>query len=86
MGMDLAGADLSYNWAGWRSLLALLKEWEVDLSEFRGTNDGDSISPETCKAVADAIEAHLHEVDSDTRKWLIPQISKWRDCNGCFQY
>jgi len=86
MGMDLIGSGLSYNWTGWRDLLQLLEQWEVDVSEFRGTNDGDPISPETCRAVADAIETHLDELEDETRNWLEPQIRHWRNCNGCYQY
>ena len=86
MGMDLVGVDLSYNWRSWGFLISRLNEWGVDTSEFRGTNDGDIISKETCIAVADAIERHLCELDDDDREFLEPHIDKWRTCNGCEQW
>ena len=86
MGMDLIGANLSYNWSSWVVLISRLDEWGVDTSEFRGTNDGDPISKETCIAVADAIERHLGEVDDVARGFLEPHIDKWRTCNGCEQW
>lgn len=87
MGMDLIGSGLSYNWARWQYLLELLEKWGVNIDEFEYfNNDGHPISKITCMAVADAIEAHLDELDLDTRNWLEPQIPSWRYCNGCSQY
>jgi hypothetical protein len=31
-------------------------------------------------AIADAIEAHLDELDELHRKWLAPHIDDWRIC------
>jgi len=87
MGMDLVACnpdakDGRYNWAGWEYLFELLDGWDVDLSEFSGFNDGDLISEETCKKVADAIEEHLNELELDDRIWLEPHIELWRNCGG----
>ena len=86
MGMDLIGAGLSYNMAGWRFLISKLDEWGVDTREFRGNNDGDPISKKTCVAVANAIESHLEELDDRDRLWLESHIEKWRTCDGCEQW
>jgi hypothetical protein len=86
MGMDLIGAGLSYNWAGWRRLAKHLGSWGVDTMEMRFSNDGAPISRTTCLAVANAIEAHLDELDEDDRKWLQPHIKSWRQCLGCQQW
>jgi hypothetical protein len=86
MGMDLIGAGLSYNWAGWHWLVNRLLYWGVDVRELTFHNDGDLISKETCVAVADALEAHLHELDEEERIWIEPHIEQWRNCNGCSQW
>jgi len=86
MGMDLIGAQLSYNWSGWEWLVEKLDEWGVDVSEFRFSNDGDLISKETCIKVAQAIEEHLDELDYEFQEWLEPHIFHWRECGGCRQY
>lgn len=86
MGMDLIGAELSYNWASWEWLVIHLDSWGVDVSEFKGTNDGDPISKETCMAVADALEAHIDELDESHREWIRLHIERWQNCNGCFQW
>jgi len=86
MGMALIGARYNhYNWSGWRWLITHLESWGVDVREFRFSNDGDFISPETCMAVADAIEAHLTELDDKDREWIEPHIDAWRHCGGCSQ-
>lgn len=86
MGMELIGADISYSWHGWAYLISKLDEWGVDTREFRGCNDGDPISKETCIAVGNAIEQHLDELDEAQRRFLAPQIDKWRTCDGCEQW
>ena len=86
MGMDLIGARLSYNWSGWRWLVARLKSWGVDVRELKFYNDGDPISPETCVAIADAIEVHLDELDDDDREVMASHIDAWRHCGGCEQW
>ena len=86
MGMDLVGADLSYNWSGWAWLSDHLRKWGVDTSELKFFNDGDRISQSTCQAIAQAIEQHLHELSPDDRKWLEPHIERWRCCEGCEQW
>ena len=75
-----------YNWSGWSLLCEHLEKWGVDTSEFRGVNDGDKISAKTCRAVADAIEAHLHELDEPHRNWLAPHVARWRTCGGYAQF
>lgn len=71
-----------YNWIGWTTLIRLLKEWGIDISEFSESNDGEVISQKTCLLVADAIERHLTLMDEDCRRWLEPHITLWRTCGG----
>jgi hypothetical protein len=71
-----------YNWSGWTYITNKLAEWGVPLDEFSGLNDGDIISAETCCKVADAIDAHLHELDDRDRAWLGPHALLWRTCGG----
>lgn len=75
-----------YNWNGWFYLQDRLREWGVDISEFRGVNDGDKISAKTCRAVADAIEKHLAGMDERDRNWLSPHVKLWRTCGGYAQH
>ena len=74
-----------YNWSGWSWLCDHLSAWGVPMGEFSGMNDGDPISAETCEKVAQAIEAHLGELDGDHRAWLQPHIALWRTCGGYWQ-
>jgi hypothetical protein len=94
MGMDLYPIDetnphrISYNLAGWETLLGFLRDWGVDVTEFRGTNDGDIISAATCEVVASAIAAHLDDLPFRDRKWLTGAAEAWRqmsDLGGCRQ-
>lgn len=71
-----------YNWAGWSEIIRLLNEWGVDISEFARMKDGDEISDNTCKAVANAIEQHLPKLSEQDRNWLQPHIALWRTCGG----
>jgi hypothetical protein len=75
-----------YNWFNWGWLCDKLDEWNVDISEFSGTNDGDRISAKTCKAVAQAIEDNLHTLSQQKQEWLRPHIELWRTCGGYRQY
>lgn len=75
-----------YNWNGWRWLVEHLNKWGVDTIEFSGFNDGDLISEETCKKVADAIEKNLHTLDEEDQTWLKEDIILWRTCGGYYQY
>jgi hypothetical protein len=75
-----------YNWSSWKWLLDHLKIWDVDVHEFSGMNDGDVISEATCLRVADAIEAHLPELDPVEREWLAPHVALWRTCGGYYQF
>jgi len=75
-----------YNWTGWRWIVDHLQAWGVSTSEFKGCNDGDPISAETCRKVADAIEAHLPELEERDRKWLAPHVERWRTCGGYQQF
>jgi hypothetical protein len=100
MGMDLVpvnpsaempndddyGNGLHYNWAGWRWITTFLEEKGVDLSEFSGFNDGEIISEDTCKIVADTLEEHLKGFDAETRNWIEPHILRWRTCGGYEQW
>lgn len=75
-----------YNWSGWRWLVDHLNEWGVDTSEFKGMNDGDPISEGTCIKVAEAIEAHLDELELRDQQWLKNHPTLWRTCGGYLQY
>ncbi|MBM3740867.1 MAG: hypothetical protein FJW39_34410 [Acidobacteria bacterium] len=91
MGMDLFSVSgtsgISYNWTAWRWLIGKLNEWGVDTSEFTDHNDGDRISADTCRAVADALEAHIDEIDDlETREFYREGIQAWRECNGFRQW
>lgn len=100
MGMDLMPVNPSndaprndygvtwgrYNWAGWRYIVDKCNEWGVDTSKFQGANDGALIPAATCRQVADAIEAHLHELPIEEQQWLKPHIALWRTCGGYRQY
>lgn len=69
MGIDLISTknEFHYNWGGWRWLYEHLVGWDVGVEELKFTNDGDFISAETCKAIAEALDRHrgelLHEED-----------------------
>ena len=100
MGMDLKPIDPSpdaptdeygvtwgrYNWSGWSWLVDHLNKWGVDTNEFKGMNDGDPISKETCLKVADTIEQHLDELEPRDQKWLKDDIVLWRTCGGYEQH
>ena len=100
MGMDLKPIEPSddapsnergivygrYNWKGWDALINYLNKWELDTSEFLSYNDGDVISDETCKEVANAIEANLHTLSQEDKEWLQPHIILWRTCGGYEQW
>jgi len=75
-----------YNWTGWSFLLSHLQGWGVPLDEFRGMNDGEVISDETCKLVANAIEHNIKQLSLDDEDWLRPHIALWRTCGGYEQW
>lgn len=76
-----------YSWSGWNRLLEYLEKWgDVPLNEFAGTNDGDIISDETCKKVADSLERHLVDIEDDYREEFKSDIVLWRTCGGYKQY
>lgn len=75
-----------YNWSGWSWIEQHLQAWGVDTHEFDGSNDGEKISAETCRKVADAIEAHIGELDEEHQTWLRPHIELWRTCGGYEQH
>ncbi len=77
---------IHYNWRGWRYVIEKLRQWDVDVSEFRHSNDGELIKAKTCKAVAQAIEDNLHTLDEKEQNWLRPHIDLWRTCGGYRQY
>jgi hypothetical protein len=92
MGMDLSPINaklegLSYNWDAWLFLMEKLNEWGVDTREFSGSNDGELISASTCRAVADALEAHVDEIPGEkNRKFFRAGIEAWRHSNGFCQW
>lgn len=71
-----------YNIAGWRWLYEHLSDWGVNLPDWRWLNDGEVIGQATCLRIANAIEAHLPELDDESRKWIEPHIILWRECGG----
>ena len=75
-----------YNWTGWTTIERLLRSWGVSTHEFASSNDGAVISAETCQRVADAIAAHISEMDERDRAWLEPHITLWRTCGGYEQW
>lgn len=101
MGMDLAPINPSadaprdehnepiwghYNWLGWCWLITHLTEWNIPHPSLYGFNDGDEIPDAECKAIADALEAHLDELSPEHRKWTLPKIALWRTCGGYNQF
>jgi len=92
MGMDLIPSlkevgDLHYNWAGWDQLCDLLAKNNVLTDEFTGVNDGDYISVETCREVANTLENHFEEEKEGWGEgYLRKQIEFWRECRGCRQW
>jgi len=81
--------ELHYNWYGWERLCRFLRHHQVDLSEFRGCNDGDPISEATCIKVADTIDKFYPELadppHSTGEDWNEDAIC-WRTCGGYKQY
>lgn len=94
MGMDLIPVkpepfvqpSLHYNWCGWRTLVGFLEKNEVDISEFSGWNDGELISQETCRKVANVIEDNLVEFKKTYERDMDDDINFWRHCGGCNQH
>ena len=78
--------DGRYNISGWTTLWNLLIDWNIDVSEFSGYNDGEIICQETCQDVAKAIEDNLHTLDEKHKNWLQPHIELWRTCGGYEQW
>lgn len=75
-----------YNWTGWSWLWEHLAEWGIDTRDFSGSNDGELIPAEKCVEVANAIEAHIGELDEEHQAWLRPHIKLWRTCGGYRQF
>jgi hypothetical protein len=75
-----------YNWSGWSWLRTHLEDWGVDTSELTSMNDGATISEATCLKIADAIEAHLDELNAEDRGWMKNHIALWRTCGGYEQW
>jgi hypothetical protein len=60
-------------------LIDHLEGWAVDISEYSWTNDGDIISDETGKKVADAIEKHQPEFSEKAYPLFQPEhVALWR--------
>ncbi len=86
---DQEGESVDYNWNGWGTLVGYLRTWGVDVSEFKGVNDGDPISAETCRKVSNAIADHLEELSPEDQSWLKDHPALWcylADAGGCKQY
>jgi hypothetical protein len=86
---EFEGEPLDYNCTGYETLTHYLKRWGVDVSEFNGRNEGYPISAETCNKVADALDAHLHELSADHKRWLECHAAEWRrlgEAGGCEQH
>ena len=77
---------LQYNLDDWGWLRQQLRGWGVDTARFSGCNDGERIPATVCRQVADALAAHLGELDGEQRKWLRPQIRVWRTGGGFRQW
>ena len=58
---DPGGSTLYYSWEGWRWIRELAKADGISPGELAESNDGDEISPATCRALAAAIESHQEE-------------------------
>lgn len=90
MGMDLSpkveGHDLHFNWNGWSEFTILLERWGVNTDEFVHHNDGDPISNETCKRIADELERHLPSMNERDQRWLRPMVNAFRNCGGMEQW
>lgn len=60
MGMDLNSKRgdeyYRFNWSGWTAVCDFLDELGCDTSEFAGSNDGNLVSPKSCKAIADRLD------------------------------
>jgi hypothetical protein len=82
MGMSLRSTEscLDYNWAAWDAMVKKVAEWGVDTAPMRFTNDGDLIPPDTCRQVADAIEAHADVAP----RWMLEDVPAWRQCGEGF--
>jgi hypothetical protein len=67
MGMYLIpvkrGRSLSYNAGAWDELIDILDSWGVDTRELWSRTDDDLISEATCRAVGEALQAHMNEID-----------------------
>ena len=79
-------ASLHYNWSGWRYITNFLDKYNELTGEFAGSNDGDAISAETCRRVADCIEKHVNELPPEDKEWLTKHIPYWRHCGGFNQW
>lgn len=67
-----------YNNNGWWNLRESLKEAGLqEADELPGSNDGDEISAEVCKKIADLIENHPALAWCDRR-----DVVEWRYCGG----
>ena len=88
-----AGAVIpgEYTCEGWLLLLPALAQWGVDTTSFPCRNIGEVISAESCREVADTLEAHLGEyVDLIYPHWdiqcaldeAVNDIHGWRTCGG----
>lgn len=76
-----------HNWSGWSRLCDLLIRLDIDLSEFRGCNDGDIISEATCTKVYNVVKQHWNTtLTQSERDWLEGRIELWKTCGGWEQY
>ena len=77
---------LNYNLDDWGWLRGQLRVWGVDTAQFSDCNDGERIPAKVCRQVADALAAHLDEIDGEEREWWQPQIQIWRTGGGFRQW
>ena len=77
---------LKYPWTDWVKLKTHLEGWGVDAQRLVDTNDGERIPALVARKIADAIEAHLCELERAEQQWLRPHIRIWRNGGGFRQY
>lgn len=74
-----------YNWSGWNYLGDFLEKHGCDV-ELAGMNDGEELSAEDCKRVAQCIEDNVDTLDARDKQWLSGHIALWRECGGYRQF
>ena len=70
--------NIHYNWTGWGWICNWLENHGVNMEEFSGMNDGETISRKTCKKVAETLEKHWDELNPEDQEWLKSHIEIWK--------